>query len=710
MANDIHSLAERLNIIIQEFQIPGKLVASVSSSGRLVVKKNNRTSTKTILEQALRKIGIVTLDSMAGNLKGYENDYKELRRRDGSILNKGDTVYFHHHRASVQGFRAFRNDAAILLPFRDFFIEADARKLSVTDSASTIQPERENKSARKNEEQTTSQPTATDDDCNDVREENTALRRELETCRSEVNQYKEENNFFREEYGELPEEITEEMPEIQREQIKEEITETVDKISTAYEQLDKQEAKKQEKHLKELVNEATKQGGSSTVHATADCIVRENHVHNGIEIVFPAEPDSSVKTELKKQSFKYHRRGKYWFAKKTDNRMKFATSLCSGNGEPITTATKTAISKKTAQPFEPPPADSVKDGVYLHVLNSNAKKVIQAKLRHIFPNVKITISSSGSSLAITAYDVSETDQDRIEDVVARFGQLGFDGMTDSTTYHSGEPFVEDDGTWHRYSIATYLFVRVKGKSSTDKTSPDYKKHFAVHSSIPPLSVNIRPPSSDTTYVHHLTMKEAVEKIPQKLQEMFPRMQFRADLFRNPYAHDTSEGKINIWVSQASSTDLERIETIARRFSDRSGTYNELQSKRSSTAFVEHGERHRYVAPCTILVMHARLVEEDLTYPEYIYHFSETYPMQSPTYIDVHETEEDFFPAPPNEKPKPKPEPRPQPEPKPEPEPIAPEPFPQPKPVQPETELDPTSLMSELKEALLSAIKAKQGAV
>src|SRR5690606_18334958 len=118
---------------------------------------------------------------------------------------------------------------------------------------------------------------------------------------------------FREEYAELPTEIVEEIPEVQREQIKEEITETLDKISEAYEHLDKTEARKQEQHLKELVKEATEQTGSSTVKATTDCVVRENHVHNGIEIVFPAEPEAAVKTQLKKHGFKYHRRGKYWF-------------------------------------------------------------------------------------------------------------------------------------------------------------------------------------------------------------------------------------------------------------------------------------------------------------------------------------------------------------------------------------------------------------
>lgn len=732
MAHDNHSLAERLNTLVQEFHIPGNFTTSVNSTGRLVVKKGNRPSTKSVLEQALRKIGIVATDSIAGNLKGYENAYKEFERRDGVVLRKGDAVYFHQHRAVIEGFRALRNDAAILLPFRDFLIEVDPRKLSFTETPPQAQP-----AAKK---RTTAQEVPQHaEDCPDIRQENTELRRELEACRQEVDLCKEENDFFREEYGELPQEILEEMPEVQRQQMKEEITETLTRISTAYEQLDKPEARRQEQHLKELVKEVTEQVASSTVQATADCVVRENHIKNGVEIVFPQEPDSSVKKQLNTLGFHYHRKGKYWYAKKTDKRMEFATSLCSSSGEAVPRTAQTAAKKQAAISFEPPPTTNVNNGVYMHHLYGEAKKVLQAKLRHIFPGVKFSIASrSTSSLTITAYDVSQTDKKRIEEVVGRFGQLGFDGMTDSTVYYRGEPFREEDGTLHRYVTASYLSIYVKGKSSTDKTSPDYKKHFAEPPSPasgtvqpepktgsedqkksapykPSASIDIEHPTSDTIYIHRISAKEAAEIIPQKLHEMFPSMRFWTTFMPNTNRILTNlgEGILEIWVDAASKTDIVRLEKVVRRFTDSSPDVNELLNKQTHTAFVEKGQRNRYLVNCTIRVMHQRLVDEDQTYPDYIYHFSEEYPMQTPAFIEVpsstteahipdsyHSEEEDFLPAP-------QAEPKPKPEPESEPEPIAPEPFPEPEPVKPQSDV--RSAIAEMREALMAAINLKKGA-
>lgn len=74
--------------------------------------------------------------------------------------------------------------------------------------------------------------------------------------------------------------------------------------------------------------------------------MRINEEHNGIELYFPdsERPSEAVKTALKQEhGFRWHYKGKYWFARQTPERLAFARKL---TGEPEKEQPKEAASTK----------------------------------------------------------------------------------------------------------------------------------------------------------------------------------------------------------------------------------------------------------------------------------------------------------------------------------------------------------------------------
>lgn len=57
--------------------------------------------------------------------------------------------------------------------------------------------------------------------------------------------------------------------------------------------------------------------------------LRFNKEHDGIELLFPEteRPNEAVRTAMKEQGFRWHNKGKYWFARQTPDRLAFARKL-----------------------------------------------------------------------------------------------------------------------------------------------------------------------------------------------------------------------------------------------------------------------------------------------------------------------------------------------------------------------------------------------
>lgn len=57
--------------------------------------------------------------------------------------------------------------------------------------------------------------------------------------------------------------------------------------------------------------------------------LRINKEHNGIELLFPEieRPNEAVRTAMKEHGFRWHNKGKYWFARQTPERLAFAQKL-----------------------------------------------------------------------------------------------------------------------------------------------------------------------------------------------------------------------------------------------------------------------------------------------------------------------------------------------------------------------------------------------
>ncbi len=77
--------------------------------------------------------------------------------------------------------------------------------------------------------------------------------------------------------------------------------------------------------------------------------MRINKDHDGIELLFPdsERPNAAVRTALKEQGFRWHHTGKYWFARQTPERLKFAGQL---TGEPVKAVPEEKPSEKAAEP------------------------------------------------------------------------------------------------------------------------------------------------------------------------------------------------------------------------------------------------------------------------------------------------------------------------------------------------------------------------
>lgn len=60
---------------------------------------------------------------------------------------------------------------------------------------------------------------------------------------------------------------------------------------------------------------------------TEGVMVKINEDKNGIEIYFDAKPDERIRSKLKLNGFRFHRHGVFWYARQSDQRLSFATSL-----------------------------------------------------------------------------------------------------------------------------------------------------------------------------------------------------------------------------------------------------------------------------------------------------------------------------------------------------------------------------------------------
>ena len=85
-----------------------------------------------------------------------------------------------------------------------------------------------------------------------------------------------------------------------------------------------------------------------------------NKEHDGIELRFPdsERPSAAVRTALKEQGFRWHHTGKYWFARKTDERLNFARKLIGeqkrevpAQKEPVKKAEKPSKGRKAENTF-----------------------------------------------------------------------------------------------------------------------------------------------------------------------------------------------------------------------------------------------------------------------------------------------------------------------------------------------------------------------
>lgn len=55
--------------------------------------------------------------------------------------------------------------------------------------------------------------------------------------------------------------------------------------------------------------------------------LKRNAEHNGIELIFDGKPDTSIRTALKANGFRWHGVKKLWYAKETETRLNFAYQL-----------------------------------------------------------------------------------------------------------------------------------------------------------------------------------------------------------------------------------------------------------------------------------------------------------------------------------------------------------------------------------------------
>lgn len=93
-----------------------------------------------------------------------------------------------------------------------------------------------------------------------------------------------------------------------------------------------------------------------TPSAQGDTVtMRINSEKEGVELHFSDKPDSTTISQLHAYKFRYHRRNKFWYAKQTDGRLKFAKQLCSlsDSSDAISEKTHTAVSSDDTNPAVP---------------------------------------------------------------------------------------------------------------------------------------------------------------------------------------------------------------------------------------------------------------------------------------------------------------------------------------------------------------------
>lgn len=61
--------------------------------------------------------------------------------------------------------------------------------------------------------------------------------------------------------------------------------------------------------------------------------VNRNVEHNGIELIFDGKPDTSIRTALKSNGFRWHSVKKLWYARETEARLNFANELANNKLE-----------------------------------------------------------------------------------------------------------------------------------------------------------------------------------------------------------------------------------------------------------------------------------------------------------------------------------------------------------------------------------------
>jgi hypothetical protein len=70
-------------------------------------------------------------------------------------------------------------------------------------------------------------------------------------------------------------------------------------------------------------------------NAASTPTMRFNDAKGGIELVFASTPSQDVLKELRASNFRWHNKNKYWFAKRSDENLRFATRLVGVRGDQV---------------------------------------------------------------------------------------------------------------------------------------------------------------------------------------------------------------------------------------------------------------------------------------------------------------------------------------------------------------------------------------
>lgn len=126
-----------------------------------------------------------------------------------------------------------------------------------------------------------------------------------------------------------------------------------------------------------------------------------------------------------------------------------------------------------------------------YVSRKDTAKLIRADLKKAFPGIKFSVRGSVASM-VSAIDVSWTDgptEAQVDRIVMVYCGQGFDGMTDSTTYHDTfdpKTGVKTDygvthiGTHRRYSDAFRARVEAKLALTGSLPTNEWERGNAIH--------------------------------------------------------------------------------------------------------------------------------------------------------------------------------------------------------------------------------------